>query len=119
MGYEKHGGNCCGVFHIFDFPENPKWRKGATAQTWLKDTIENGRAAQHDVYYRWGGEDSDTWVEDDEATYAVEAVLAQYQLAAWEPILIAAGFKMVLSFNNTNSGNDCFIFLGITSELKL
>lgn len=122
MGYSHHGGGCCGVFHVHDLPTSFD-DKDKNAKGWLKRNVEKGRDRQYGRYYEGPDCDCDDCnrgiISSDDAVYAVDIVLADYQMDCWEDVLLAAGFKMVLTFNNTNSGNDCYIFVGVTSELKL
>lgn len=127
MSCSHHGGGCCGVFHVHDFPSDFHGHaSGMNQKKWLKTAVEAGREKQHGHYYEGPcdcGEDGCSYegdyVDSVDAVYAVDVVLADYQMDMWEETLTAAGFKMVLSFENTNSGNTCYIFLGLTTELKL
>lgn len=122
MGYSHHGGGCCGVFHVHDLPT--RFAKNSSPKKWLNEAVTAGRNNQYSRYYDApctcsSCDDDRDFTDKEDAVYAVDIILADYPMDTWEEVLLAAGFKMVLSFNNTNSGNDCYIFVGVTSELKL
>lgn len=80
MFYRGHGGHCCGINHIYDF----------------YDEHESG----HDL--QWAIRQ-----HDGLPNRVLEAILTDYQLAEYEPDLIAEGFVKVARWLNGSSGNYC------------
>lgn len=128
MAVNTHGGNCCGVAHVHDFPSKACFNLRATAaasrksllqttpKQWLKAQVAKAVTEIYSTYYECD-DDGEYELGPEECQYAIEVVLAGYQMPMWEPILAEAGFKMVLQFTNSNSDNECYIFLGLTQEL--
>lgn len=105
MEYERHGGSCCGISHVFGFDY-------ATEDA-LDEIIRD-----HDVGAEHGSPGSRT----------LEAVLSERQVnpnlgrnramimpsvwarGGWAPILFEKGFRLVGRFNNSNSDQNCYIF---------
>lgn len=93
-----HGGNCCGISHIYNF--------GVNASEDQKRLLDRLLACSSE---RFGDEDPEEHWWDGESLI-IEAVLSQRQTKAWEPILLSKGFKVVNSFFNPNSHNECTIY---------
>lgn len=96
MHINEHGGHCCGIKHILGFPTMASERAVSDFNILVGDFL-----AEVDE-----GEES----EENGGTMLLEAVLTDYQLAQWGKILTGKGFKLVNSFTNVNSGNDCNIY---------
>lgn len=102
---EHHGGGCCGVTHLYGFPDCSEQFKITEAEkkAWLRDAINSCIDMFGDFeysgmdYYEWRG--------------CIEVVLSEHQLKDWCKPLEEAGFKQVFSFLNHNSGNECHVFL--------
>lgn len=117
---EEHGGSCCGIHHVFEFPstrgtngaESVKDPTNAEGEGWLRSAIEDIL----EDYYQ--GDEDDTSDDMDRNHHhhmktwrtGIECVLADYQLKVWKPHLEKVGFKQVFTFHNSNSGNNCTVF---------
>lgn len=97
MYTSEHGGDCCGITHLHDFP--------CTGMS-EKDRIERLRSEIKDLvtpeFPPLSGKSG--------FLHAVEAVLITSQLPMWERPLRKVGFRPVFSFKNGNSGNICTVF---------
>lgn len=112
MDTECHGGGCCGVNHIFNFPYNPEAtddQRISQIKAAIAEIIDN-----YDIDY-------DCDCEYDRAcncyeaavanwSCACECVLTTLQLTQWRQPLETVGFREVHSFYNSNSGNTCHVF---------
>lgn len=102
---DGHGGQCCGIQHLYYFPsifgveleERVKWIQAACMQA-VDCVAERGMFLP----------DRDNW------QCAVELVLNNEQFVEWEPAVLAAGFKQVYEFLNSNSGNTCRVYFFTT-----
>jgi hypothetical protein len=98
LDIEEHGGECCGMRHLHGFPDNeatPEER-----ENWLKNAVFNcieSYGDAEDVEHLWRS--------------CIEVVLNEHQLSDWCAILEKQGFKQVFSFLNSNSGNECHVFM--------
>lgn len=108
-----HGGQCCGMTHIHTFPSID-----ATVEQkaeWINKAIDNKIAGMV-------CDDEDCFCDQpkyaDEVRHCFEVVLAESQLSGWCEALEKVGFKQVYSFLNTNSGNECSVFLFETNRPK-
>ena len=99
----RHGGGCCGIKHLSSFENYDN--------TYDFEKIINRAINQ-------GIEDNDERYIDHSSdplgsSLLFEVVLNQDQLEDLPNLTIALskmGFKEVNSFNNLNSGNECYIF---------
>lgn len=100
-----HGGECCGIHHINNFPsiyaveleERVRWIRAACMEA--VDDYDDACDCSDCVAERGG-----LW------QCAVEVVLNNHQFEEWEPALLAAGFKQVYEFKNSNTGNTCRVY---------
>jgi hypothetical protein len=106
MELEQHGGECCGVTHIFDF------RNTSDAEVRrFKLDVEGFLKWQYDDNQIDGFEiepDPDGWEDRPSKrkfSCVLEACLTDTQMMFWAPHLKEAGFKVVNRFLNSNSGN--------------
>lgn len=94
----EHGGGCCGIQHINEFPSSnvytPKARREMIAEAVAEAISEY--------------DDDDRDLADWRC--ALEVVLAEYQIPGWRKPLEDSGFREVFSFLNDNSGNRCYVF---------
>lgn len=103
---ETHGGRCCGIHHIWNFPLGT-FHTPAERTAMVQQLVDESSQYQFDTY------DGDSEEDTSEDTYqtAVECVLTDGQLnQGWRDTLIDFGFKPVFRFHNNNSGNDCTVF---------
>ena len=93
MSVNEHGGYCCGISHVYDFPP-------AADETWLNREIND---AISDIRGSW--EDSEG--EDFKGNFGhlIEVALTDSQMEVWAPTLKKKGFKLAHRFRNSNSGN--------------
>lgn len=107
---EEHGGSCCGIRHLYYFPsifgveleERVKWIRAACMQAVDNYDIDDCDCEDCVAEHR------DNW------QCAVELVLNNEQFGEWEPAVLAAGFKQVYEFKNSNSGNTCRVYFFTT-----
>ena len=117
---EAHGGDCCGMTHIHGFPYTERMDELS-----LEDKVSLINAVMRNRLIIEFSEDPD---DEDERRWAIkeiedyhkcfEVVLIREQLAHWEEALITAGFNRVFSFENSNTGNQCHVFLTETNFKK-
>jgi hypothetical protein len=100
-----HGGGCCGMRHLYEF-EDPSDFPSRTTLAEKLQYIQNGvtRALDRQGQNLSNGEFY--------RSMAIEIVLAEYQWSFWDTAVRRAGFKRVLEFLNSNSGNRCRIYVG-------
>lgn len=113
---DEHGGQCCGIQHLYHFPsifgveleDRVKWIRAACMQAVdnydIDDCDFEDCVAERGMFLP----DRDNW------QCAVEVVLNNHQFEEWEPALLAAGFKQVYEFLNSNSGNTCRVYFFTT-----
>ncbi len=104
MDIEPHGGFCCGITHLYNFPST------GVSEASRADKIAKWVAAAKKVYKDDGAKVGPDWHS------AIEAVINEIQLDNWRKPLEANGFKEVFSFHNSNSGNRCYVFYLETGE---
>jgi len=113
LQYAEHGGSCCGIYHIHSFPAYLP--TGATLDC-RKRIIEAAVAnclaeyEDNDDYFTEDAFNEDSW------KMAIECVLTNRQLPDWQEALEAVGFKLVFSWDNSNSGNTCNMFVKGTNQ---
>ena len=99
MTFNYHGGECCGVSHVYDFPHRAD-------EAWLNreifnaiDEIEsdNQEAVYEGSRTRWKGTFG----------HAIEVCLTDDQMMVWAETLKKKGFRLGLRWLNDNSGNYC------------
>jgi hypothetical protein len=109
LSINGHGGECCGISHVHDFPLSSYFSSTLSAE-------EKANAIQHAV---------DKAVEETKDRYehpkqdhrhAIEVVLNEGQLHEWRKSLEESGFREVFEFHNDNSGNRCYVFFMQTGE---
>lgn len=111
---EDHGGKCCGVKHLHSFPEFAD-RDDPTAER----KVEWVKKACADAIDMTDYDDEDFDEEDQvgrRASWhvAVEVILSENQWEQWEKVVLAAGFKAVYDFVNSNTDNVCRVYLFTT-----
>ena len=99
MSYYEHGGNCCGISHIFNFPHDAD-------EAWLNRQIfkaieeiesDNQWSVDEGTRTRWKGKFG----------HAIEVCLTDDQMMVWAETLKKKGFRLGLRWLNDNSGNYC------------
>lgn len=108
----EHGGGCCGVKHISGFPFISSNAKTIVKQkiALVKDAVD--KAIDRYEHYEEGASKNsrENW------TCAINVVLIDSQLEQWQTAVEAVGFKHVLRFKNSNSGNYCNVFYLVTGK---
>lgn len=118
---KEHGGSCCGIQHLYYFPsifgveleERVKWIQAA-----CREAVDNYQQDTCGCDY----EDCEDCEADkyrtppEEWQCAVEIVLNNEQFGEWEPAVLAAGFKQVYEFKNSNTGNTCRVYFFTTGN---
>lgn len=115
-----HGGGCCGMTHIWHFPDSPSptlpAHKALTGKEYLgASAINPGIVLQANESYpsQTAGErlrDALKRIDSERSQGIVEAVLTQHQTPFWQKTLESNGFKLVNENKNSNSGNRLFVF---------
>lgn len=116
----SHGGCCCGMTHIWNFPSSPtvvmEARTAYDADEWAKYLTAT---PQHSIIYneahpkQTAVERLDEIIEritDNRANGIIEAVLVSEQLPYWQKTLEERGFKIVNAHLNSNSSNRLSVF---------
>lgn len=122
-----HGGACCGMTHIWNFPISPnvvlverlrlnsaEWGKfiednpAYLMMTNLSYPIQTAGERLYDVIRDI--EQGRPSLKESRPDGILEIVLVAYQLAGWKEILAELSFKEVNSRRNSNSGNICHVF---------
>lgn len=103
---KAHGGHCCGVSHLFDFPV---WSESVEKSIALQ--IENTLSEwEYNEYTRRDGTEYKRL-----PSHLFEIVLTDEQLMddnkAWVPALKRLGFRHVARWFNSNSDNYCNMFV--------
>jgi hypothetical protein len=104
LNVNGHGGSCCGIKHIHEFPTGGLPNQWSLEQRlgWINKAVVE--AVEHCGSYDDEFDSESAW------HVACEVVLIDEQLPHWEEALKQVGFKEVFSFLNDNSGNICHVF---------
>lgn len=91
----RHGGNCCGISHIYRFVDyNPSKEQVTDVEREVK-----------------------SWIRRNPSRL-LEACLTESQMGFWAPTLQALGFKIVNRFVNSNSYNTVNVLHLVSSDKK-
>lgn len=116
----SHGGSCCGMTHIWNFPSSPTVVLAART-AYDEDAWTKYRAAipGHGLVYNDAFPEQTAVKRLDEILSRItmdrihgiiEAVLIQAQLPYWQKTLEERGFKIVNAYTNSNSYNLLSVF---------
>lgn len=105
MEYVRHGAGCCGISHVYVFD-------GATEAD--LDAILRRHDTSND-HGTGAGRLLEAVLSERQVnpnfgrnrTMVVEAIWEQ---GGWAPVLFRKGFRLVSRFNNSNSGQNCYVF---------
>lgn len=99
MSYFDHGGNCCGISHVYNFPAraDAAWLDCEIELATEGILLDNEDIAEERGQKHWRGKFG----------HAIEICLTDDQMKEWSPTLKAKGFKLGLRWLNDNSGNYC------------
>lgn len=95
MYVEEHGGACCGICHLYDFPRFAN--------------VENIKELKWEIR---------GIILDKGRGVAIECVITNRQ-KQWAPILRKIGFKKVFQWKNPNSGNTCNQYILNTRQVRM
>jgi hypothetical protein len=123
-----HGGNCCGVKHIYKLGTGPAFTMCARKATKMTSFGQSGGSASNDMMqsnkrgkldffneaapaetYEERFERFVKFIKIKRAKGIIEVVLNQNQ-SAWKPILEKHGFNLVTSGKNSNTGSTITIY---------
>lgn len=113
LGYAEHGGGCCGIYHIHGFGFIDSLSPTLDCRKRIIEKAVADCIADYD-----GNTDIFTGEDCDEDSWqmAIECILVNSQLPGWQEALEACGFTMVKSWDNSNSGNTCNMFIKGTNQ---
>jgi len=97
--YDYHGGGCCGISHVSNFPTrlDEEWLYREMQEA-VEETESGARyAVQEGGLKKWKGKFG----------HAIEVCLTDDQMVVWAETLKKKGFKLGLRWLNDNSGNYC------------
>lgn len=110
MRWDEHGGGCCGVSHIFDFPTLSVDKDEVEH---LNDIISSLLKSLKDINR---DENTDDPLWSGEFSHLFEIVLTDSQMDIWAKTLKEKGFKYVTRWLNDNSGNYCNLLVYLSDE---
>lgn len=99
MAAGEHGGQCCGISHVYDFPDRAD-------KNWLDNEVTNAFSdleRDREEYYNDNGE-APPWRTFG---HCVEICLTDWQMGIWASTLKEYGFSLHTRWKNDNSGNYC------------
>lgn len=102
LSREDHGGGCCGVDHLFNFPDLEDIEEDFGRKPTLKEKIA---AIEPHLDRARGGE-------------TLEVVLTRQQAKVWERALQRCGFRRVMEFSNPNTNNILRMYLSTNNLVK-
>lgn len=118
-----HGGNCCGAKHIHTFPYDDVLTAAWSLEQrigWINSAVEECIYQTNYDACGCGDTDCEDCASDksDITKWHVlcEVILNESQTVEWQESLEACGFKKVFSFLNSNTDNQCYLFLKETGE---
>jgi len=115
MNMDDHGGNCCGVRHIYGFDSSrPDELTRLLAQV---DAMRSVDRASGDAHRLTEVILSERQVTADSGNTGWTAEVRE--AGGWPAILAANGFSLVNRFENANSGKKCYIFHRVNNPLSL
>jgi len=126
MNYGEHGGGCCGISHVSNFPYecSPIWETALdrTLDESYREIRENVLQNYIDtISSRRGWHDESPLPEELpknwKVNHLIKVVLTDQQMLMWAETLKKKGFRLVTRFLNSNSGNHCNV-LHLTTGAK-
>jgi len=118
LAVQTHGGRCCGIKTIWNFPYDPDSRLEAKGRLpgIKKDVDIYGQGVRKD--FNWCREKRPAesakdrfdsvvaYITKKRPRGLIEVVLSQYQVTYWLKTLTDKGFKEVTTFQNSNTGGN-------------
>lgn len=121
-----HGGQCCGIKHIYGFPYAPT--DTVAAITAVKAVMGAGSEMAKGAYFYPNAEPKEeaivrlkkllAFVDLHKTEHLVEIVLNDYVLKGWKTTLKKLGFKEVTKFKNSNTGSRLHVLHRVTPVPK-
>lgn len=115
-----HGGHCCGMTHIWNFPASPETmldkreeESPKSLDTYLTNNPEMANVINEYFPAQTALERLDEIlcrIDEDRPQGIVEAVLIASQVNYWNSVLTERGFKCVNDNMNSNSGNRLYVY---------
>jgi hypothetical protein len=96
----EHGGGCCGMTHLSEFPE---------IEDMLDEDYRIPTVKERSDFIR-------SSISSGGHKHCYEIVLTDSQLKYWRSAVRMAGFRRVNRFLNSNSGNYCNVFHLTTNQ---
>lgn len=103
MYTDDHGGACCGLSHLHEFPARADI--DLVKRKIERELVELSRAAAYDY------EGADEKIPWKVFGHAIEVVLTDAQMQVWSQDLKKFGFKLCYRWKNDNSGNHCNLLM--------
>lgn len=119
MSYDHHGGECCGVSHVFNFANAGFRATAGDKRRWLDRQIEAAvnyrRQDNLDENQNTGEFTVQMWGRG-KFGHLIEVCLTDNQMMEWAPILKEKGFRIAQRFKNDNSGNYVTLLTYVTKR---
>lgn len=122
MQIKFHGGLCCGIKHINGFYGQPSQTVWEKAETQKRHNDRYGDSFESRWDFCWEALPQQTnkerliayidFLKRERPSGAIELTLLPEQLDiyGWRPVIEELGFKKVVEFWNSNSGNKVFVY---------
>lgn len=121
LSVQTHGGRCCGIKTIWNFPHSPAEYVGEKKKTYVHDQTDYyGRTVTKSFNFHTEARPKETaksrldsileFLEKKRPQGLVEVTLGTYQKPQWEKTLTDRGFKLVTKFRNSNTGSNVFVY---------
>jgi len=110
LSVDEHGGQCCGIYHLFDFYDGQ-----LQAYDYKKhDYVDRDATLNEKVEFIARGVKICT--RSNHERMAIEVTLIQDQRKTWERALQRCGFRRVFRFVNGNTGNTVYVYFLATNQ---
>ncbi len=114
LAVQTHGGRCCGIKNIWNFPYSPSTMLGEKKYKKVSSNADFlGHGVRKEFNFHQRARPKETAEKRLKAVVAyikkrrpqglIEVVLTCHQLINWENTLVELGFKEVTSFKNSNT----------------
>jgi hypothetical protein len=121
LSVQTHGGRCCGIKTIWNFPYCPSDYVGAKKKSKVDENVDYyGKTVTKAFDFYTEARPLETATERLDAILAflkrerpkglVEVTLGQFQKPEWEKTLTGRGFKLVTDFKNSNTSCKVYVY---------
>lgn len=121
LSIQTHGGRCCGIKTIWNFPYEPSSTCEATSKKPFDKGIDYyGRGVRKDFDWfcdKAPREDAKSrlirkidYIKKKRPQHLIEVVLGKYQKQKWGTTIQELGFKLVTTFKNSNTGCTLYVY---------